>query len=282
MPVTHRYDRAIAHITSLATGGPADPSWRVTLHFHPDRLVSGTPILRAMAYDGVYRSQFETGTGNGGLTAYPGGDRWLWESRIFAGAYDDGPPGERPKYGSLNFRRRRVGGSPRFGSSHLRLRPETLARTTFCYPDSVFTPRHVGVTSRLSTLIDLAETDDTDPLDDYVEAHVHGVVDLGRDVEALVLDPCYRGTMTETEAMALPCPIEWHDGFTLTTAELRRHPGYRGPEFVDLGVALARDDRLDARVIGDASRTGRYDEQALKRVWHYVARFGRPGLCSSG
>ena len=27
-------------------------------------------------------------------------------------------------------------------------------------------------------------------------------------------------------------------------------------------------------MIGDASRSGRHDEQALKRVWHYVARFG--------
>ncbi len=27
-------------------------------------------------------------------------------------------------------------------------------------------------------------------------------------------------------------------------------------------------------MIGDAARTGRYDEQAIKRVWHYVARFG--------
>lgn len=272
------YERAIAHVASLATGGPVDPSWRVTLHFHPDRLAAGVPILRVMADDGVYRSQFETGTSNGGLTAYPGGDRWRWESRIFGGAYDDGPPGERPKYGSLNFRRRRVGGSPRFGSSHLRLRPETLDRTTFCYPDSVFEPRNVGVTARLSTLIDLAETDDRDPLDDYIEAQVHGVIDLGRDVEALVLDPCYRGTPTEDEARALPCPIEWHGGFTLTTAELRRHPGYRGPEYVDLGVSLARDGRLDPRIIGEASRTGRYDEQALKRVWHYVARFGCPEM----
>jgi hypothetical protein len=31
---------------------------------------------------------------------------------------------------------------------------------------------------------------------------------------------------------------------------------------------------------GDASRTGRYDEQALKRVWHYVARFGTSELAS--
>jgi hypothetical protein len=43
-------------------------------------------------------------------------------------------------------------------------------------------------------------------------------------------------------------------------------------------VSLARDARLDPRIIGDAARTGRHDEQALKRVWHYVARFGSPEM----
>jgi hypothetical protein len=270
--------RAIAHVTSLATGEPVDPFLRLTLHFHPDRLVAGMSILELMARDGVYRSQFETGTSNGGLTAHPGGDRWRWESRIFGGVYDGGPPADRPRYGSLNFRRRQVGGSPRFGSAHLRLAVHTLTRTTFCYPDSVFEPEHFGVAARLSTLIALAEADDKDPLDDYIEAHVHGVVDFSRDVEALVLDPCYRGTPVEAAARRLDCRVEWHGGFALTTAELRRYPEYRGPEFVDLGVSLARDGRLDPRIIGDVSRTGRYDGQALKRVWHYVARFGSPEM----
>jgi hypothetical protein len=273
--------RAIAHVTSLASGEPVDPAWRVTLHFHPDRLVGGVPILEVMAADGVYRSQFETGTSNGGLTAHPGGDRWRWESRIFAGAYDHAPAADRPKYGSLNFRGRLVGGSPRFGSAHLRLGAHVLARTTFCYPDSVFEPEHFGVAARVSGLVAMAEADDKDTLDDYVEAQVHGALDLGQDVEALVLDPCYRGTPVETAAQALGCPVEWHGGFALTTTELRRHPGYRGPEFVALGASLARDGRLDPRVIGDASRTGRHDEQALKRVWHYVARFGNPEMHAS-
>jgi hypothetical protein len=274
----HPQERAIAHVASLASGGPADPSLRVTLHFHPDRLVNGEPILARMAADGAYRSQFETGTGNGGLTAHRGGDRWAWESRIFGGAYDDGPPTARPKYGSLNFRRRVVGGSPRFGSAHLRLAAHTLARTTFCYPDSVFEPRDFGVASRLSTLTALADGGDQDPLDDYIEAHVHGDIEFGRDVEALVLDPVYRGTPVEVAAGRLGCPVEWHGGFALTTAELRRHPGYRGAEFVELGASIARDGRLDPGVIGDASRGGRHGEQALKRVWHYVARFGSPEM----
>ena len=51
----------------------------------------------------------------------------------------------------------------------------------------------------------MAERDTRDPLDDYVEAHVHGVVDLCRDVEALVLDPSYRGSTVETTASRIGC-----------------------------------------------------------------------------
>lgn len=267
-------DRAIAHVSSLAQGEPIDPSLRVTLHFHPDRLFGSAPILEAMAADGVYRSQFETGTSNGGLTAHPGGDRWSWESRIFGGVYDSAPASERPKYGSLNFRRRVVGGSPRFGSAHLRLTPETLARTTFCYPDSFFSPKNFGSARRISALIALAAADTQDALDDYIEAQVHGEVVLRRDVEALVLDPCYRGTDIEESAAKLGCTLEWHAGFRLSVDELRRHPDYRGPQFVELGLSLAQDGQLDPRILGEAARTGRHDGQDLKRVWHYVARFG--------
>ncbi len=273
-------ERALEHVTSLATGGPVDPSLRVTLNFHPDRLVggpTGAPILDLMASDRRYRSQFETGTSNGGLTAYAGGSRWLWESRIFAGAYDDADAAHRPKYGSLNFRGRAIGGSPRFGSAHFRLSADTLSRTTFCYPDSYEEPEHFGIAARVSTLVAMAEADDRgrdEVLDDYVEAHVHGELVIDRDVEALVLDPCYRGTSIEASANRLGCPVEWHGGFRLSLDEMRRHPDYRGPEFVSLGEEIARDGWLDPAIIGDASRTGRYDEQSLKRVWHYVARFG--------
>jgi hypothetical protein len=272
---------AIAHVAALANGSPAARDLRVTLQFHPDRLVGGVPILAAMARDGVYRSQFETGTSNGGLTAHPGGDRWRWESRIFGAAYDNVPSSERPKYGALNFRRRAVGGSPRFGSAHLRLAAHTFSRTTFCYPDSVFEPTVFGVADRLSAVIEAAFADEKDFLDDYIEAQVHGPLRFAYDIEAIVLDPCYRGLTVEKLAAELGCPVEWHGGFRLSVAELRKHPAYRGPEYVELGSELARDGQLDPSMIGDAARTGRYDEQALKRVWHYLARFGSP-LVSAG
>ena len=65
-PPTSPQERAIAHVAALAEGTPIDESLRITLHFHPDRLAAGGPLLRVMARDGFYRSQFETGTSNGG------------------------------------------------------------------------------------------------------------------------------------------------------------------------------------------------------------------------
>jgi hypothetical protein len=265
--------RALRHVAELASGPPLDPALRVTLNFHPDRTLRGRPILDALAEDGVYVSQFVTGTSNGGLTAHPGGDRWRWESRIFDGAYDNAPAGERPVYGALNFRGKPVGAAPRFGSAHLRLTAGTLARATFCYPDSHLEPADFGVAARMG-LIDLALADDQDDLDDYIEAQVHGPVLLDRDVEALVLDPCYRGTDVEVSAARLGCPVEWHPGFRLGVEELRARPEYRGQEYVDLGTRIAVDGVLDPRIIGDVVRAERFDPQAVKKVWHYVARFG--------
>lgn len=114
-------ERAIAHVAALAVGGPGDPAGRVTLRFPPGRLAGGVPILRRMTAGWIYRSQFGTGTSNGGLTAYPGGDRWRWENRMSRGAYDDGRAAARPEYGALNSRGRLVGETPRLASAHLLL-----------------------------------------------------------------------------------------------------------------------------------------------------------------
>ncbi|WP_328491719.1 DUF3626 domain-containing protein [Streptomyces sp. NBC_00414] len=266
-------ERALRHVAASPRGGPLAPDLRVTMHFHPDRVAGSRPILVQMAKDGVYRSQFATGTSNGGLTAHPGGDRWRWESRIFAGAYDGAAAEQRPVYGALNYRRDPFGGAPRFGSSYFRLSHGAGTRATFCYPDSSAEPSSFGVADRCS-LVEMAEADDVDALDRHIEAQIHGPVRFELDLEALVLDPSYRGTEVESDARRLSCPIEWHPGFRLNVDELRRHPTYRGQEYVDLGVEIAVDGRLDPRIIGDAARTGRYALQDLKKVWHCLARFG--------
>ncbi|RZQ63686.1 DUF3626 domain-containing protein [Amycolatopsis suaedae] len=262
------HERALAHVAARAAGPPIDPARRVVVHFHPERLAGGVPLLAALAKDGVYRSQFETGTSNGGLTAFPGGDRWRWESRMFGGAYDAAPATERPKYGALDLPGRLA---PRFGSAYLRLAGHVLERATFCFPDSVYQPSTVGVAAAMELP---GPGSLADPLDDYVEAQIHGPLRIDTDVEALVLDPCFRGTEVAELAELLPCPVEWHDGYRVSVDVLREHPAYRGQDIVDLAVALAVDGRLDAAVIGAAANSGRIDRQALKRVWHYVARFG--------
>ena len=109
----------------------------------------------------------------------------------------------------------------------------------------------------------------------YIEAQIHGELRVARDVEAIVLDPSYKGTDVESLAQTLECEIEWHDGFVLPIEELVKHPDYRGVEYVYLGKEIAKGDLLTPKIIGDAAAEGYYDEQALKRVWHYLARFGR-------
>lgn len=264
-PRDHFVFNAIAHVTNRSHGDALDRSPRVTLNFHPDRMTDGVTVLEALGREGAYRNQFETGTSNGGLTAYPAGARWSWGHHIFGGVYDQAPPSARPKYGALNYRRCSVGVAPRFGSAHLRLREHVLDRTTFCFPDSVSEPDHFGTAANFD-LFRLAEAfagakrterDEAEtggPLDDYVEAHVHGAIDITRDVEALVLDPCYRGTDVEMVAQDLPVLVEWHSGLRLAVSALRRHPDFRGTRIVSLAAAISEDRWLDAKVVGDARK----------------------------
>jgi hypothetical protein len=117
---------------------------RITVNFHPDRLAGTASVADLLARDQVYRSQFETRISNGGLTAYPGGDRDRWEQRMFAGAYPPALAAGRPIYGGLNLAGHLDGASPRFGSCHLRLTPAVTRRATFSRGDSVTEPTVVG------------------------------------------------------------------------------------------------------------------------------------------
>lgn len=64
---------------------------RVVVHFHPDRLGSGSiSVAEALLRDGVYRNQFQTGLSSGSLSAFPGGARDTWERALFGGAYHQG------------------------------------------------------------------------------------------------------------------------------------------------------------------------------------------------
>ncbi len=171
----------------------------ITLQFHPDWPHRGGKVIESMAADGFYLSQFPTGISNGGLTGFPGGDRWRWENRLFSGRYDEGPGSTRPVYGAWNRGADPYGGAPRFGSSYVRLLPDAVERSTFCFPDSVFEPTDVGDKALLPHLCRMVDESGFDYLDESVEAHVHGPVRFDADVEALVLDPCFAGTMSRRQ-----------------------------------------------------------------------------------
>ncbi|MBY8874946.1 DUF3626 domain-containing protein [Micromonospora sp. PLK6-60] len=310
---------------------------RLTLNFHPDRvLADGRTVAEALDRDGVYRSQFETGISNGGLTAFPGGDRDRWEQRLFGGAYQrvGVPLAARPKYGGLNLLDHPDGACPRFGSCHLRLRPDVLARATFSFGDTHTQPTELGtidvfepvlaalLTATAGTGISLGLSGmDTGTLlrtllrrrerasaaagralDDYIEAQIHGELSLARDVEAVVVDPSFRGTPVARTLAALAdrhgFPLLWHAGFALPVDAI--DPEFRGPAIPPLAARVHAEfarpgQAVDAELIGRAAASvvrepARWADrgptaltlQHLKQLWHVLVWFGAPATGSSG
>jgi hypothetical protein len=296
--------RALAHVRGLGAAGDLPlPGARITVNFHPDRLLAdGRSVAEHLAGEGVYRSQFETGISNGGLTAYPGGDRERWERRMFAGAYPADLASGRPVYGGLNLAGHIDGTSPRFGSCHLVLRARANLRATFSHGDSVTEPTVVGTAEtfggiwaalleqvgRTGSALGLAADDPQAwvrllarprpaagrAMDDYVEAQLHGGLDLAADVEAVVADPSFTGTPTAAHLAAV-APLRYHPGFVLPAEEFP--DDLRGPETAALARSLDAE-LIDAAVIGRAARTvtDAGTRQLLKYLWHILVLRGRP------
>jgi hypothetical protein len=267
-------ERAFTHLRTLCPPGTGQALFPITINFHPDLGANRGRVIELMVRDGYYRSQFETGTSSGGLTAFRGGDRWNWESRAFGDAYGDEHASLRPKYGALNYRKDPVGASRRFGSCHLRLAPHVGNRVSYCYPDSYWSPDDFAVDD-VTALIALASSNarNLDPaLDNYIEAHVHGELSIGRDVEAVVLDPSFRATDIERAANGLPCDVEWHDGFSLSTTLLDECAAFRGKDIAEAITRAAEGGVLTPAILWRIR--DRLDYQTAKLIWHCIARFG--------
>lgn len=268
-------DRALMYLRQQSSPGADVAHHPITINFHPDTVVDGEIVIRHLAVHGMYKSQFETGMSSGGLTAYRGGERWNWESRIFGFAYDSEEPSIRPKYGALNHRRDPVGGSRRFGSCHLRLAQHVRPRTSFCYPDSHLRPRDFAVddTRRLVALAEENPIGLDLLLDNYVEAHIHGPLRIAEDVEAIVLDASFRATPVEEAASLLRCRVEWHGGFCLSLDRLDDCEAFRGLETANAILQIAEDKLVTPAILGRAR--DRLEYQTAKWVWHCIARFGQ-------
>ncbi|MCU1504748.1 MAG: hypothetical protein JWM12_4102 [Ilumatobacteraceae bacterium] len=293
---------------------------RLTLNFHPDRFArSGSTVAAGLLRDGSYRSQWATGISNGSRSAILGGDRQRFERALFGFAYEaaDADVVERPVYGAFDLLGDPHGGSPRFGSCCLVLAPHVRHRTTLCVGDSHASPHDVGTFDACwSVLAGLAEQAATGSLleralgvddllhslegpvvaeaparrlDGYVEAQVHGGVDLATDVDAVVLDPSFAGTHIERD---LAAAAERH-GFALCThggSELRVADvpiDFRGPTMPAVARRGARQDGVvDARSIGVAAAATPHpparpdgdpsdsDAQQFKYLWHTLLAHG--------
>jgi hypothetical protein len=317
--VTTPAQRALAHVRQLAGGVPPAPAGvleraRITVSFHPDRLAGQLTVAELLDRDGVYRSQFETGISNGGLSAYAGGDRDRWEQRMFPGAYPSEQTAGRPVYGGLNLAGHVDGASPRFGSCHLRLTAAAGDRATFSHGDSFTEPTVFGTMDTFGAIwgalldevtrtgkalglsapsadewvaaLGVPRAEAGRALDDYVEAQVHGGILLAADVDAVVADPSFRATVTGEHLERLAPRVEWHPGFVLAPEEVPAE--LKGPEIPVLAAHLAqryRTDRIDAALLGRAARSvvrspGEWagferPAQQLKYLWHILVVVGR-------
>lgn len=131
-------------------------------------------------------------------------------------------------------------------------------------------------------------------LDSCIEAQVHGAIEIGRDVELLVVDPSFKGTPTGA-CLGELCrrhrvPLRRHPGFRLRVRDVP--DDFRGPAMPRLARRIAGEDGiLDAAVIGAAEATlwtrpedwrdwGTHDEtlQHLKQLWHVLVHRGAPAL----
>lgn len=204
----------------------------LSICFHPYQIaMDGKMVIEKLLEDGKYESQYVTRISSGGVSAFPGGERDVWENRLFMGGYN--LPGvkseDRPKYGALNLMNFVDGAAPRFGSCNLVLKRGVSDFCTFSFGDSSTNPKYLGTRShfhhilhdilsetiRLKHFLDFLACDMVAALDTLingseerapkngrelcrtVETHIHGTISLADDVDCVYIDSSYKGTIYE-------------------------------------------------------------------------------------
>lgn len=233
---------------------------------------------------------------------------------------------ERPKYGALDLMLHSDGPSPRFGSCYFLLYPQVSYRCSYTYGGSQDDPSEKGtyeefddifaavlkdaffreyalgekeqsprkVIDRLLNCLELPITNRVKQmpsrnLNHFIEAQVHGDISLEADVEILVADPSFQetdiGRTLEKLCSKYSIELHWHKGFSIEVDEVPSD--FRGPNMSSLAKRIARENLIDASIVGDAvndlkrnpevwSDRGNYEEvlQELKFMWHVLVRFG--------
>ncbi|AYB39645.1 DUF3626 domain-containing protein [Brevibacillus laterosporus] len=233
---------------------------------------------------------------------------------------------QRPKYGALHVMLHPDGPAPRFGSCYFLLSPKVSYRCTYTYLDSYQDPKEKGSYAEFDDILaaifkdaffqdyaigekdltprklidhllynlewpfkDSSKREPSRNLNHYIEAQVHGDIALKDDVEVLVADPSFKGTyiggFLEKMCVKYSIDLYWHMGFSMRVEEIPED--FRGPTMPSLAERIARNNYIDASVIGVAandlkrnpelwSDRGGYEKvlQELKYMWHVLVRFG--------
>jgi len=263
----------------------------VTINFHIDRYSSnGKTVIENMIEQGQYHGQFQTGTTNGGKTAFIGGDRFLWEQRLFHNVYPANSV-DRPKYGALNIFKYIDGASVRFGSCFFSLKKEIVDRCTLSYGDSSINPTTLctsdtfeGVLADIfkdvkdhTVLLNQVVSSQQEALailmnksnkmknigrnlDCCIETHIHGNIDFKDDVDSLFIDTSYKNTIFEGLAEELcrkyKIELQWIPERQITTTEMGEF--FRGPIIPILAKKIDylfgnSQGVINANLIGQAS-----------------------------
>lgn len=260
----------------------------INLHFHPDRYLSNDKqIIDGLIETGEYKNQFQTKISSGSLTAKIGGDRDVWENKLFDNFYATNVQ-DRPKYGSLNLTYASDGASPRFGSCFFVTYPEIKNRCTFTYGDSYLLPKERGIAKNLTQIYaklyqdifirntalgfqyrglkdffkrttSLLESNTfinkpSHNLDFYIETQIHGYIDLRKDISTLVIDHSFKGTELENRFKILCKKFDilliWNLGYKLNDHTFP--DDFRGIETKNFARKIANNGIINADTIGKA------------------------------
>ena len=239
-------------------------------------------------------------------------------------------PAGRPRYGALALMGHPDGPSPRFGSCYFLLYADVNKRSSFTFGGSqddlemertgshqelapciapLFTEVIKGngvlgmegltVNTLLEHLANRLPAPFPRPpgrplgnaLDSFIEAQVHGEVSLRNDVERLVADPAFRGTVMEELFYLISSryeiELDWHPGFTLPAQKVPE--AFRGYPTQALATRIAGNGLLDAARIGSAANAftlqpelwhewDTFDEglTSFRRLWHVLVKYGAP------
>lgn len=230
----------------------------LTINLAPNVNVGDSEIsvFKSLQDDGRYKNLWERGGKRATNPKAPKRSPGFFlhkESKTFQSEYNRTQARERPKYGALNPLKLSEGGAAVFGRGVLILKQEVKDRTTYVPRDSRFTQMNqVGFQGAMAGCLAAKQDDYLDQLmqvalgrsdqgryvaekapgaftgSNYIEAHIHGDINLATDLSGVALDRRYQGTRyaqdAEDFARHFNVPIEWYgeksptqevDGFIL-------------------------------------------------------------------